>query len=113
MQAYSRSAPFVAKSSTLLIQLLQAQPSDRILDVGCGDGEFTANFIPSSGFVLGIDASAKMIGAANKNYGNEKAEFRVIDCRYLDKEQSIVNGSWDKVLVYDPSIPRPEHLIRK
>ncbi|PVI01526.1 methyltransferase [Periconia macrospinosa] len=97
-QAYSTSAPFVATSSPTLVQLLQAHGSERILDVGCGDGEFTANFIDSAGFVLGIDASAKMIKAAKSRFGSEKAEFRVVDCRYLDKEPPIVDGSWDKVI---------------
>jgi hypothetical protein len=48
---------------------------------------------------LGIDSSASMIESANKDYASSKASFRVVDCRYLEKETSIVNGSWDKVYV--------------
>lgn len=47
--------------------------------------------------VLGIDASPAMIESAKKDYGGPKAEFRVLDCRYLDKEGAVVDGSWDKV----------------
>ncbi|CAI6340799.1 unnamed protein product [Periconia digitata] len=97
-KAYSTSAPFVATSSPTLVKLLQAHKSDKILDVGCGDGEFTSNFIDSAGFVLGVDASPQMISAAQDRFGSKKAEFSVVDCRYLDKESSIVNGSWDKVI---------------
>lgn len=68
-----------------------------MLDVGCGDGKFTGNFIPHVGSVLGIDASPSMISSAKQDYGSPKAEFRVVDCRYLDKELDIVNGAWDKV----------------
>lgn len=47
--------------------------------------------------VLGIDASPAMIESAMKDYNDPRAEWRVVDCRYLDKEETIVNGSWDKV----------------
>jgi hypothetical protein len=45
-----------------------------------------------------------MIESANKDYGSPKASFRVVDCRYLEKETSIVNGSWDKVYVFNYDI---------
>lgn len=98
MQAYLRSASFVATSSPLLVQLLQANATDRILDIGCGDGVFTANFIDAAGYVLGVDASRKMIDAARHRFGrNGKAEFCVVDCRYLGEKPYIVNESFDKV----------------
>jgi ubiquinone/menaquinone biosynthesis C-methylase UbiE len=71
-----------------------------VLDIGCGDGRFTANFIPLVGWVLGIDASPSMIESAKQDYGGPKAEFRVIDCRYLEKQNEIVNGTWDKVYAF-------------
>lgn len=96
-QAYSASASFVPKLTQKLLQYLEPQPTDRVLDVGCGDGKFTENFLPAIGSVLGIDASPSMIESAKKDYGSPKAEFRIVDCRYLDKEKDIVDGSWDKV----------------
>lgn len=42
-----------------------------------------------------------MIESANKDYASPQASFRVVDCRYLEKETSIVNGSWDKVYVFN------------
>jgi hypothetical protein len=54
------------------------------------------------GSVLGIDASPSMIETATKLYGgdnNPAAEFRVVDCRHLEQEKEIVNGTWDKVFV--------------
>lgn len=39
-----------------------------------------------------------MIEAAKtQDYGDTTTEFRLVDCRYLEKEVDIVNGSWDKV----------------
>lgn len=73
------------------------QPTDKVLDVGCGDGKFTENFLPAVASVLGIDASPAMIESAKKDYSSRKTEFRVVDCRYLEKEGTIVDGSWDRV----------------
>ncbi|KAL4786599.1 hypothetical protein BJX76DRAFT_320789 [Aspergillus varians] len=39
-----------------------------------------------------------MIEAANKDYGGEKADFRVLDCCYLDQDTGVADGSWDKVV---------------
>ncbi|KAJ6084908.1 hypothetical protein N7499_004537 [Penicillium canescens] len=97
-EAYATSASFVPKLAGKLLQYLDPKPTDKILDIGCGDGKFTDNFIPAIESVLGIDSSQSMIGSANKDYGSPKASFRVADCRYLEKETSIVNGSWDKVI---------------
>jgi ubiquinone/menaquinone biosynthesis C-methylase UbiE len=90
----------VPKLAGKLLQYLNPKPTDKILDIGCGDGKFTENFIPAIESVLGIDSSKSMIESANKDYGSPKASFRVVDCRYLEKETSIVNGSWDKVYVF-------------
>ena len=79
------------------MQYLDPQPGDRVLDVGCGDGKFTNNFISAAGHVLGVDASPMMIEAATRDFSGLKVEFCVVDCRYLDKDPAIVNASWDKV----------------
>jgi ubiquinone/menaquinone biosynthesis C-methylase UbiE len=96
-QAYTTSAPFIAKLSTTLLHYLDPKPTDRVLDVGCGDGKFTSNFIFTVGHVLGVDASPMMIEAGTKDFSGNRAEFRVVDCRYLEKDQAILNSSWDKV----------------
>lgn len=98
-QAYSASASFVPKLTQKVLQYLDPKPSERVLDIGCGDGKFTGNFLPAVAFVLGIDSSPAMIEAAKRDYGGPKAEFRVVDCRFLEGESSIVDGSWDKVYV--------------
>ena len=96
-QAYSASASFVPKLTQTLLRYLAPQPTDKALDVGCGDGKFTENFLPAVTSVLGIDASLAMIDSAKKDYSSPKTEFRVVDCRYLEKEGTIVDGSWDRV----------------
>ncbi|RAK95575.1 class I SAM-dependent methyltransferase [Aspergillus ibericus CBS 121593] len=97
-EAYSTSASFVPKLTQTLLRYLDPQPTDRVLDVGCGDGKFTEAFLPAIDYVLGIDSSPAMIESAQKDYVSAKAEFRVLDCCYLEQESSVANGSWDKVI---------------
>ncbi|OJD13047.1 hypothetical protein AJ78_06439 [Emergomyces pasteurianus Ep9510] len=97
-EAYYTSAAFVPKLTQKVLQCLDPQPTDSVLDVGCGDGKFTGSFIPHVGSVLGIDASPSMISSAMQDYGSARANFRVVDCRHLDKHLEIVNGTWDKVI---------------
>jgi ubiquinone/menaquinone biosynthesis C-methylase UbiE len=81
-----------------LVQSIEFTPTDRVLDIGCGDGKFTTSFSPAVGYVMGVDSSPAMIEAAKKlDYGGAVTDFRVVDCRLLNKEADIVNGNWDKV----------------
>ncbi|KAL4925525.1 class I SAM-dependent methyltransferase [Aspergillus undulatus] len=108
-EAYTTSASFVPKLTSTLLRYLDPQPTDSVLDIGCGDGKFTALFLPHVGRALGVDASAAMIGAAERDYGDgsgqevggsAKAQFRVLDCCLLDSDEGrgVVGGGWDKVV---------------
>ncbi|KAL4815528.1 S-adenosyl-L-methionine-dependent methyltransferase [Aspergillus spinulosporus] len=97
-EAYSASAAFVPKLTQTLLRYLDPQPSDKVLDIGCGDGKFTDLFLPYVSKVLGVDSSPAMIEAAKKDYGSEKAEFQVLDCCFLEQNSDIANGTWDKVV---------------
>ena len=49
-----------------VLQALEVTSSDRVLDVGCGDGRITseiASRVPK-GYVVGVDASSNMIELA-------------------------------------------------
>jgi len=48
----------------LLLTFLAPQPGERILDVGCGTGIFTADVLKSGAWVTGIDLSASMLSLA-------------------------------------------------
>src|SRR5258708_18335822 len=57
-----------ASINTWIVQLLDIQPSDHILDIGCGPGLAIQGFaaIATQGLVAGIDASALMVQEARK-----------------------------------------------
>lgn len=80
------------------MEIIPFQASDRVLDIGCGDGKFTARFSSKVDYVLGVDSSPAMIETAKTlEYGGAKTDFRVMDCKYLGKEASIMNHNWDKM----------------
>src|SRR5262249_10200630 len=67
---------------------LRLQGSERILDVGCGDGKITAQIagrVPD-GSVLGVDPSPDMIAFAAQHFGppaSVNLRFEVADARSL------------------------------
>jgi SAM-dependent methyltransferase len=61
---YARVGAFVAELGGPALDLLDPQPGERILDVGCGEGTLTRKIIERGASVLGIDNSPEMIAAA-------------------------------------------------
>lgn len=61
---YARVGAFVAKLGGAALDLLDPQPGERILDVGCGEGTLTKKIIERRATVLGIDNSTEMIASA-------------------------------------------------
>ena len=44
-ERYARNARFVADLGMPVVELLEPQPGERILDLGCGDGALTAKLV--------------------------------------------------------------------
>jgi len=63
-----------------VLDLLKPQIGERILDLGCGDGVLTEKIAASGASVLGVDASAEMVAAAQ----NRGLDARVADGARLD-----------------------------
>ena len=54
------------------LDLLDPQPGERILDVGCGDGTLTRKIVERGATVVGIDNSPEMI-ARGAGQGHRRA----------------------------------------
>jgi trans-aconitate methyltransferase len=63
-QAYGRDGNFVHGLATGVLEWLAPQPGERILDLGCGDGQLTARIAATGAEVVGVDASPQMVAAA-------------------------------------------------
>jgi SAM-dependent methyltransferase len=61
---YARVGGFVAELGEAALDLLDPQPGEHILDIGCGDGTLTEKIVERGATVVGIDNSLEMIGAA-------------------------------------------------
>ena len=77
--AYDGSHSFVYEYGADVVDLLNPQPDDRILDLGCGTGHLTDRIAESAGEVVGLDHSAEMIETARVTHPD--LEFRRGDAR--------------------------------
>jgi SAM-dependent methyltransferase len=78
---YDDKHSFVWKMATGLLDLLAAQPGERVLDVGCGTGHLTAQIAETGALVTGIDRSPEMIRQAEEKY--PELRFQVMDAREI------------------------------
>ncbi|GII93109.1 class I SAM-dependent methyltransferase [Sinosporangium siamense] len=67
-RTYDSSFGYVSALGAPLVDLLDPQPGERILDLGCGTGVLTAEIHSRGAEVLGIDGSAMMIEKALAHY---------------------------------------------
>jgi trans-aconitate 2-methyltransferase len=85
---YSRISELQKAMAEEGLALLDLKGSERVLDVGCGDGKITAEIaarVPR-GSVLGVDASQAMISSATSHFGpavRPNLRFEVVDARFL------------------------------
>lgn len=63
-ESYGRDGAFVHELAGGVLEWLAAQPGERILDIGCGDGQLTQRIAASGAGVVGIDSSLAMVMAA-------------------------------------------------
>ena len=61
---YAETGSFVPALGAGVLEWLSPQPGERILDLGCGDGQLTAKIADSGAEVLGVDASPEMVAGA-------------------------------------------------
>jgi len=65
---YDGRHSFVYTMAADMLKLLDPQPGERIVDLGCGTGPLTAEIAKSGADVLGFDLSPEMIEHARKNF---------------------------------------------
>jgi trans-aconitate methyltransferase len=85
---YARNARFVADFGLPVVELLDPQPGERILDLGCGDGALTEKLASLGCQVVGVDSSPAQVAAA---------QARGLDARVVDAHQLPFEAEFDAV----------------
>ena len=70
------------------LALLDPQPGERILDLGCGEGALTEKLVEVGCTVVGVDGAAAMVKAARR---------RGLDARLMDGQRLAFSAEFDAV----------------
>ncbi|WP_306118181.1 MULTISPECIES: class I SAM-dependent methyltransferase [unclassified Roseitalea] len=97
---YARNAHFVPALGEPLIDMLRARPGEAILDLGCGDGTLTACIAETGADVIGVDASADMLAAA---------QSKGLQTRRLDGQRLDYDARFDAVFTNAALHWMPDH----
>ena len=82
---YDDDAGFVAAYGESVLDLLDPQPGERVLDLGCGTGHLTAGLaerVGPDGRVVGVDSAPDMVHQARETY--PELDFVRADAREFD-----------------------------
>ncbi|KAK7729444.1 hypothetical protein SLS57_001929 [Botryosphaeria dothidea] len=100
-EKYATSAAFVPLLTTKVLSYLNPSPTDRILDIGCGDGPLSAKIAAAvpQGEVVGVDASPSMIHTAQTQHTTSpNISFQIADCTTLrTAAPALLTSSFDKI----------------
>lgn len=83
---YAEHARFVSVLGQPVVELLNPQPGESILDVGCGDGALSEVLRDAGATVVGVDSSPDMVAAAKQ---------RGIDARLADASSLTFDAEFD------------------
>lgn len=80
--------------------LLNIQPGDRVLDIACGNGNFSKRMAELGAIVTAFDYSEKMVANARKRCSGylDKVDFHVIDATKYEELISLHNGPFTKAV---------------
>ncbi len=89
-QRYLDRHGFIIQRGAALLDLLDPQPGERILDLGCGTGDLARAIADRGAGVVGVDASAAMVASARER-------FPGLDFRQADAAALPFHGEFDAV----------------
>ncbi|HZP23522.1 MAG TPA: class I SAM-dependent methyltransferase [Terriglobales bacterium] len=108
---YARIASLQEVMADEVLALLALQGTERVLDLGCGNGKITAEIAARlpQGSVLGVDFSAEMIAFAAGHYARPNLRFQAADIRSLS-----FHAEFDLVVSFNALhwIPEQDQALR-
>jgi len=87
-ERYAATAHFVPAFGAPVVELLDPQPAERILDLGCGDGVLTEKIARLGATVVAVDAAPDMV---------EAAKARGLDARVIPGQSLAFEDEFDAV----------------
>jgi trans-aconitate methyltransferase len=84
---YDTSFSYVSAFGTAVLELLDPQPGERILDLGCGSGDLTAAIAGRGADVIGVDSSPEMIARAREQFPH--LELQLADGHELELHKPV------------------------
>jgi trans-aconitate methyltransferase len=115
---YQSQHSFVYKYGASLVDLLDPQPGERVLDLGCGTGELTLEIARRGAIAIGMDADATMIDRAKATMGavpleqqqeDLNVEFRRADARTFTVPEGPVDAVFSNAALH--WVPEAERCI--
>lgn len=88
-----------------VMQLLAPAPSDNILDLFCGLGNFTLPLARYAGTVVGVEGATSLVEKARLNAQNNdlhNVSFHAVDLARLNIEEVFMRGRYNKLLLDPP-----------
>jgi trans-aconitate methyltransferase len=87
-ETYRKNAAYVPALGAAVLELLNPQPGEQILDLGCGEGSLTERIVAAGASVVGVDVSEEMVAGARA---------RGLDARVMDAVRLPFDGEFDAV----------------
>jgi 2-polyprenyl-3-methyl-5-hydroxy-6-metoxy-1,4-benzoquinol methylase len=93
-------------------QLLEIRPGERVLDVACGNGQFSRRLAELGASVVAFDLSASFVERARAHTTSDRIEYHVADA--TDESRLIAFGEFDAAVANMAlmDVPEVEPLFR-
>lgn len=78
-----------------IVRILKIQPTDKVLDVCCGNGIITQQISLKCDSIVGVDQSNNLLQIANNDY--KELNISYVNYSALELSQSVENSYFDKI----------------